>query len=337
MSRDRSRFAVVYATDENYLPLVCFSIHSICATNRVVPDVFVLGLGIGNHAIQKAEEYLFSLGARATFFSIPKSSFVLGSAKKLNPPVLYLNIKLGSFIPDSYERVLSLDADTRVVHDLTPLFEMDLQQATVGAANDIVSFSDEPYRVLKEKHGLSDNQDYFNAGVMLIDLQRWNERNIGERTLEYARRFPNQCQFRDQCALNKQLIDDWIPIDPRWNYYTPHFPIERRAFIYHFPKHSPWRKIKGRKSTVSESLILHHLWYREVAKKSPWPKAVVRCPVLFPMWSIYLRNNLAEFFPSIQRWAPSLAPSQKRWNAENLEIFDHYVRANDPSILQPRK
>jgi len=322
------------------LPLVCFSIASICTSNRIVPDVYVLTLGIDDAEIEKADAYLRSLGVRVHFHRTPAEDFVLGDAKRLSVPVVYLHLKLGEVVPDRYERVLCLDGDTRVAHDLAPLWEMDLQGRAVGAAHDLITFSGEPFEQLQQTLGLAPGSSYLNAGVLLIDLARWKDRDIGRRALEFALSFTDRCKFRDQCALNKQLVDDWIPLDPRWNFYTPHFPTHRTAFIHHFPGHHPWDDLKNRKGNTNSLLVPHNLWYSEVAVESPWPQFVTRCTEAKvrtyrkKLSTARRASYLAAASPKFYQWMPPSWFSRLRDQAAKARNFDRYVRENDPAVLR---
>ncbi len=108
-----------------------------------------------------------------------------------------------------------LDADILVLDDLESLWETDLEGAVVGAVLDGL----DP----KLKHGdpgfeeVPRVQDYFNSGVLLIDLGRWREERISERALELLINHP-QSLFSDQDALNIVCDGRWKKLDPRWNF-----------------------------------------------------------------------------------------------------------------------
>ena len=60
---------------------------------------------------------------------------------------------------------------------------------------------------------------YFNAGVMLIDLKKWNEQFITEKCFEFLEKFRRNIQFWDQDILNGVLNKKWLELDPKFNVF----------------------------------------------------------------------------------------------------------------------
>ena len=82
-------------------------------------------------------------------------------------------------LPDDIDRILYLDGDTLVLGSLESLWKLDMGNRSIGMGPE--STVDAARRGFL---GL-DKQMYCNAGVLLIDLQRWRERKLGEKVLEY--------------------------------------------------------------------------------------------------------------------------------------------------------
>lgn len=157
----------------------------------------------------------------------------------------YARLLIPQMFSSTVSRVLYLDADILVLDDLTPLWEMDLQgAAVVGAVLDAV----DP----KLKAGLPGFEtvprvrNYFNAGVLLIDLERWRKERVSEKALNYMNR---HCRtlYMDQDALNVACDGRWKALNPRWNFHD-HFEKsianinrEQRPGIVHFvTSMKPW-------------------------------------------------------------------------------------------------
>jgi lipopolysaccharide biosynthesis glycosyltransferase len=87
---------------------------------------------------------------------------------------------------------------------------------------------------------------YFNAGVLLIDMERWREEQISEKAVAYLRQFP-KTPFSDQDALNVVCDGRWKKLDAEWNQQN-HFgtslaetPADDRPRVVHFITGSkPW-------------------------------------------------------------------------------------------------
>lgn len=123
----------------------------------------------------------------------------------------YARLLIGEQLPRKLDRVLYLDGDILVRGDIGGLWAANLRDRTVGAVVDLPRF---PFN---GKLGLPSDAPYFNAGVLLIDLRRWRQLGIGERSLAFAREHPERLTWSDQCALNLMLHGDWVALDRIWN------------------------------------------------------------------------------------------------------------------------
>jgi lipopolysaccharide biosynthesis glycosyltransferase len=122
---------------------------------------------------------------------------------------------MAEVIPRTVRRVLYLDADIIVCDDIAPLQEKDLNGAAVGAVLDCLD--------MKIKTGvrlwtseLPSVTNYLNAGVLLIDLEKWREDRIPEKAMDYLRKYP-QSPLSDQDALNVACDGKWEQLNARWN------------------------------------------------------------------------------------------------------------------------
>jgi lipopolysaccharide biosynthesis glycosyltransferase len=120
----------------------------------------------------------------------------------------YFRLLLPSLLPAEIDRVLFIDADTVVTADLQELWHQPLQGKALGAVPEhISSCRDHNYTF----------GDYFNAGVMLVDLQRWRQADVLSRGSEFARANADRLRHWDQDVLNHVFLNDWLPIKDRWN------------------------------------------------------------------------------------------------------------------------
>lgn len=123
----------------------------------------------------------------------------------------YFRLLLPAVLPAGVERVIFMDCDMIVLGNLRELWETPLDDRQVGAVID--RSQDENGRRL----GLSEGSRYFNAGVLLIDLEKWRQNDILSKGLLFATTNQDKIRFWDQDVLNYLLEGDWLPIHPRWN------------------------------------------------------------------------------------------------------------------------
>jgi lipopolysaccharide biosynthesis glycosyltransferase len=175
----------------------------------------------------------------------------------------YLRLLIPDIVPARHDRALYLDSDLQVEASLTDLwahsFDGHALAATRAYGTPYVSspLGIEKYREL----GYAPETPYFNAGVLLFNLDRWRTEALSERVLQYLRDYHEHVQMVDQEALNAVLADDWAPLDLKWNVMShlvnfddwDDSPFKERVrprreelldapYIYHFAGGSkPWQ------------------------------------------------------------------------------------------------
>lgn len=136
------------------------------------------------------------------------------------------------FLPErlaGIERVLYLDCDTIVLDDLSALWCTNLDHHWLGAVSNVFEAGKEQHAIAL---GLTDPRNYFNSGVLLMNLEAWRDEHCSERTLALATAPPHPLQWPDQDALNTVFAGHWLPLHPRWNCQNSlfYFPQARRVF-----------------------------------------------------------------------------------------------------------
>jgi len=159
---------------------------------------------------------------------------------------VYYRLCFSSILPEEVSRLLYLDCDTLVVSSLLALYQSDLDGYPVAAVYD-------NYVRSQPLIGIFEEGDYFNSGVLLMDLKEWRQQTISEKTFEYLRSYPERICYVDQCALNAVLKGNWKKLDSRFNLMYSILPgqVSRRemndilkgAVIIHFTLQRPWQML----------------------------------------------------------------------------------------------
>lgn len=135
----------------------------------------------------------------------------------------YLRIMAPRLLAADYDRLLYLDADVFYRRgDLSRLLSLDLGDHALAAVRDMNQLR-KPARVPNDfkPFGLG-HARYFNSGMMLIDVPRWNAARIGERALHLAATQADRVLQHDQTALNVTLQGDWAELPLIWNFLFSH-------------------------------------------------------------------------------------------------------------------
>ena len=150
------------------------------------------------------------------------------------------------FLPDLYpnlEKVLYLDADTVLLDDVANLFNIDLGNNLVGAIPDgavasIKEFQDYVELVV----GLKDYRNYFNAGILLMNLEELRKYRFQVKFMYLL----DTIKFKvaqDQDYLNRLCKGRVTIIDNSWNTMPGADPDKRSKnpkLIHYNLSYKPW-------------------------------------------------------------------------------------------------
>lgn len=258
--------------------------------------------------------------ARITFHWQPRGTLGLDTLPvwgRMNE-MTYERLLLDCWLPAGCRRALWLDCDTVVVSDLSRLWNSDLDGGVLAAVQDLVvpyvssRFGIAGYRAL----GLAANAPYFNAGVMLVDVDRWREEGVARRAFDYLARAKGDVFFWDQEALNVAIAGRWTCLDPRWNQIAS--VCGRRFFR---PQHLDPASYAA---LVSDPWIVHY-----AGSLKPWTLARHR-DERFQQW--------VDATP-FRGWRPPTTPRARLLGAYDRLLRDHLYRAEVRAfeLLRPRR
>ncbi|OZB13749.1 MAG: hypothetical protein B7X53_15450, partial [Hyphomonas sp. 34-62-18] len=113
--------------------------------------------------------------------------------------------------------------------------------------------------VFANEHGLKPvPHAYFNAGMMVIDLEKVRASHAFEHAFEVISEGRIQLRYADQCALNLVLWNQWARLDPVWN-------MQRRMLI-----DEPWEPVFATREEMNwgrRPKLIHY-----TTAKKPWHK-----------------------------------------------------------------
>lgn len=176
--------------------------------------------------------------ARIRFLSFEPDRVRHLQRSRLITHTAYARLFMGELIPLEAERVLYVDCDLLFERDVEELWATDLAGNTIGAVDN--RYWEDSSRH-QQRLGLA-APEYFNSGVLLVDLKRWRTLDMGARALDFAEQAGERLFLHDQDALNGALQGDWLRLPLHWNAWTIHPELhEDSEAVFHFmgaPK--PW-------------------------------------------------------------------------------------------------
>jgi len=192
----------------------------------------------------------------------------------------YYRFQISSLLRGIAQKVLYLDSDIVCLGDISGLSALDMGDAIVAAVVD--SASQSPQRMAKI--GMAEAAPYFNAGVLYIDLERWNEHDITGKATELLVRRGHQFSAVDQDALNLVLAEKITWMDQRWNrFWNPLRPAPSDTVFLHYSHDKPWHKWSP---SFGDPPFVKYL------SQSPWPASRLERPVTRKHKKRYARHLL---------------------------------------------
>lgn len=208
------------ASNETYVKGVAAALASAAlnAPGGAHCRIYVLDGGIRDGSWRKLEKTFARLGRSCELIRLkPDMALFAGLPQDWGSSVMtYARLALPEMVRE--DRLLYVDADMVVQADWSALWETDLgENAVIAAARDVVTKTMGEEQFDWAKFNLDKNAPYFQAGFLLIDLNRWRELGVSEKVLIYLRENPDHCRFWDQSALNVVLYGRWKQLPDEWN------------------------------------------------------------------------------------------------------------------------
>lgn len=302
---------ILLIIDDKFVPQAAACINSIYTSScsDETNSLYVMSYGISECNQRKLITFANSLGFRLTIVDITGFTAQLGfdfDTSGWNEIVL-ARLLMARFLPNDLHRVLYLDADVIVRRPLDDLWTMDLNGCVLGMAL-------EPTVSQERLKDLSlDGGGYYNAGVMLVDLDVWRQSNAESRILNYLKMNDGRLFANDQDAINAALRGSIAPISPEYNasniytYYPfrllhrlmPAFDDENAylqakdnpAIVHFLGEDRPWRKGNTHRYSVDYENNLSATPWADTPKENGWE-------LYYLCWRLF--NSLFSFFPSLR-------------------------------------
>ncbi len=113
------------------------------------------------------------------------------------------------------DKIIYLDVDVEVVGSLNEMWNIDIEGYYLGAALDTIVYKDKEH---KEKIGINSDSDYFNAGVLILNLEEFRKNNLMKILVKSSIDNQNKFSFGDQDALNVTSVNKFKVIDRKYNF-----------------------------------------------------------------------------------------------------------------------
>jgi len=226
---------ILLATDNNFVQHCCVTITSVLLNNTdVVVFLFTDDLTASNEKLlQDQTEKLGGTlivrrvdGETIAKFPMPKTS---GNAHI--SVATYYRLFVEELLPLEVDRILYLDCDMIINESLEELYKTDITNYALAAVYQHNEWA-ETYKVF-ERLDYPKDKGYFNAGMLLINLDYWRSNNVTKRLMDFIKFHYDRILSHDQDVLNAVLHDETLPVSYKWNYTPIFLNMDRFTFLPH--------------------------------------------------------------------------------------------------------
>ena len=208
---------IACATDNNFAPYCGIMLTSLFENNKEHTfTVYILTKGLSKENIEKLNSLASHYHSTITMIELDSNTFAACPIKEDDRVsiVAYYRLALPFVLPSDIHRVLYLDVDIIVNNQIDALYNLNINDVALTACVDLNI--DE---VTLTKLGVPKEQ-YFNSGVLLINLDFWRRNHIAERCFDFIKDNPNLITYWDQDALNATLCNTVPFMDITNNFMT---------------------------------------------------------------------------------------------------------------------
>lgn len=156
----------------------------------------------------------------------------------------YFRLFVPYILPENVDRLLYLDCDIIINGSIKELYNMNLNDNVIGAAKNMISiYTIKKFEKSIKKLNLKNNDNYVNAGVLLIDVKRYKEFISKEEIYDYIINNKDKLSFQDQDVINLLFQEHIEFIDSKYNYQInnqPYVDINNPIIIHYSERIKPW-------------------------------------------------------------------------------------------------
>ena len=236
-----SDVVIVFACSENFVPYLSVATQSIIenASAQRRYDIIVLTRDISPASMITLTRQVKSENVGIGFLDVDAA---LGDIELPHHghfrPETYYRLLAPQLLPN-VDKAIYLDSDLIVCDDIAKLYDVDVTGYPLAATRDadtigqIEGYDTTVGPYLKNELGMSDPHDYFQAGVLLMNLAQLRATVTPDEFLELST--ARMWRWLDQDVLNKVVDGNYVRVHMRWNYLMDWQHLRRSHIIANAP------------------------------------------------------------------------------------------------------
>lgn len=292
---------VAYTCDNNFVWIMGISMISLFENNKGIDDlnVYLLGDNVSEDNKHILKEIASKYDRTCTIVDVPDLKIPESLTSKRWPKSAFTRMFSGELMPKEADRMLYLDCDVIVRGKIGELQTMDMHGYAICAVKDCVSM---PY---KKKIGVANGDNYVNAGVLLMDLNKMRELDIRSMMSDFMDTHMGVISYADQDVLNGMFKGKFGELPPVYDVMT-------QMCCYTYKQIQQWRRPSN---YYSREVV-------EYAQKNPVIIHYTTCLLNIRPWCEGSKHPWAGEFWKYQSMSPW---KDKPRSVARFEGWDHKV------------
>lgn len=222
---------IVFATSDLYSKPALVTIKTLLMNNTSVEDIniYYVENNVSDENKKMITDLVKTYQRKIIFIPMPEEYLSIEGLMRTNA-IVYSYCFFQDILPKEVDKVILLEGDSIVTGDLSEMYDMDIDDYYVGAADDLQS------KWYKRKLGMKDNSPYFNCGIMLMNLKKWREDKVSDKLKEMIKNGEAKFFYEVQDELNVLMEEKVKILPPKYNCTTAIFLFDYESMkIYRKP------------------------------------------------------------------------------------------------------
>lgn len=238
---------VMFVSDDNYIEPLIVALNSLFANNPIAVHVFLISDGLQKENFALVHDFITKNGG--TLHYIPCDLEVDDGNLQSQQWGSIVYQRIYGMFRIKEEKILYLDCDLIVDGSLKELYETQIEDYYAAAVRD--SGMDQffiNWRSHLKKLMIDDVNQYFNSGVLLLNLKKIQAELTLRLLMEKIDKYGDIFLFPDQDLLNMVWKKKVKLIDLKYNRIATDFGYRKQiekdtqVVIYHYTGNKPWEK-----------------------------------------------------------------------------------------------
>ena len=254
---------ILYASNDGYACFLGISLYSLLVNNKKCESitVYILSNGISQYNIDRIQQMISSFNRNGVVIDIADLESKFGfeiDACGYNITT-FARLFIDDLLPQEVEKILYLDSDIIVNRSISDLWNEDIEDVYAAAVVEV-------YMPQSRKRliGLSKEENYYNAGMLLINRSMWRNTNLKNDFISYYKQMNGTLLYNDQDIINHCCKGKVKSVSAIYNfepnvYYFPYYYLRRLNSNYFTGTTQEFKKM------IDNPVMIHFL-----GDERPW-------------------------------------------------------------------